>query len=665
MAALSFRCGHDEVEWRARCGGAYDAGNPHESTAMTDHETQACADAIALANIPSLLMVLVQLTGELHWLEEPFRPTRARGATDHDSGGLALAEQGIVRRAALAAILAWRAGRPVAIPVPDAALRRRMLSVAMAEDIPADYDGIIAAELPCAADEEHQALQVPDGFQAVIIGAGVSGLCAAVHFQRAGIAFVILEKSTALGGIWRDNRYPGAGVDTPNHLYSYTFAPHDWTMYFALRDELETYLAVVAAKFDLHRHIRFNTCVEAADYDVEAQCWRLTVREGDGAPQRRTADLLISAVGIFNPIKMPDIKGLASFAGPCFHTAQWPQDIDLHDQRVAIIGNGASCMQTAPEIQHQVAALTIFQRSPHWVAPNTQFRKPIPTALRWLLKEVPLYRAWYRLRLGWTFGDQVFNALQKDPNWPHPERALNKANDSHRGFFTNYIVSELGDRQDLLDKVLPHYPPFGKRMLMDNGWYRMLRNPKVSLIDNPITEITTNAVITADGQQHPADVLIVATGFDVLRFLTAFEARGRSGRSLRETWGDDDAKAYLGTAIPDFPNFFCLYGPNLQAGHGGSLIFMIEMQMRYILDAVKQMLEHNLGAIEIRQDVHDAYNADIDTAHANMVWTHPGMSTYYRNSRGRIVVNSPYRNATFFELSKQANIADFVVEARR
>jgi 4-hydroxyacetophenone monooxygenase len=525
------------------------------------HEAQAFADAIALANIPSLLMVLVQLTGELHWLEEPFRPSRARGATDHDSGGLAVAEQGIVRHAALAAILAWRAGRPLAIPEPDAALRRKMLSVAMAEDIPADYDGIIAAELPCAAHDAHYTLPVPDGFQAVIIGAGVSGLCAAIHFQRAGIPFVILEKSAALGGIWRDNRYPGAGVDTPNHLYSYTFAPYDWTMYFALRDELESYLDHVAAKFDLHRHIRFNTCVETADYDVQAQRWRLTVREGAGSPQRRTADLLISAVGIFNPIKMPDIKGLASFAGPSFHTAQWPKDIDLQGQRVAIIGNGASCMQTAPEIQHQVEALTIFQRSPHWVAPNTQFRKPIPDPLRLLLKEVPLYRAWYRLRLGWTYGDQVFNALQKDPNWPHPERSLNKANDSHRGFFTNYIVSELGDRQDLLDKVLPQYPPFGKRMLMDNGWYRMLRNPKVSLVDNPISEVVADGVITADGQHHPADVLIIATGFDVLRFLTAFEARGRSGRSLRETWADDDAKAYLGTAVPDFPNFFCLYGP--------------------------------------------------------------------------------------------------------
>ena len=627
-------------------------------------DAEAFAEAVAMANIPSLLMMLVQMTGELRWLEPPFRPSRGRGVTDHDSGGLGDAEQAAVRRAALEAILAWRAGRPLAIAEPDAALRRRMMSVAVAEEIPEDYDGIIRAELPLAAHDEHARVAVPAGFTAVIIGAGVSGLCAAIHFQRAGIPFEILEKSAELGGVWRDNRYPGAGVDTPNHLYSFTFAPHDWSRYFALREELKGYLEHVADEFGLRSHIRFNTTVECADYDANAQRWRLRVTDASGATVTREANLVISAVGIFNPIKLPDIPGLASFQGPAFHTAEWRDDVDLAGKRVAIIGNGASCMQTAPAIQHEVGALTIFQRSPHWVAPNAQFGKAIPAPLRMLLKEVPLYRAWYRLRLGWTYGDQIFNALHKDPSWPHPERALNQANDGHRAYFTQYVVSELGDRQDLLDKVLPKYPPFGKRMLMDNGWYRMLRNPKVTLVDNPITEIKADRVVTADGQEYEADVLVIATGFDVLRFMTAFEVRGRSGRSLREVWGDDDARAYLGAVMPDFPNFFCLYGPNLQAGHGGSLIFMIEMQLRYIMDAVRKMLAGGFGALEIRQDVHDAYNDDIDRLHEDMVWTHPGMTTYYRNSRGRIVVNSPHRNAAFFEMSREANIEDFVTEPR-
>jgi len=629
-----------------------------------EREGRRFAEAVAIANIPTLLLVLVQLTGDLRWLEEPYRPQRARGMNDNDSGGLPESLQLEVRKAALEAILAWRAGRPVAIPEPSVELRRKMLARAVAEEVPTEYDPIIAADLPLAQNDVVEKLSVPEGFGVLVIGAGVSGLCAAIKLQQAGIPVTILEKSARLGGIWRDNRYPGAGVDTPNHLYSYTFAPYDWSMYFALRDELHAYLEHVADTFNLRPHIRFETEVKSADYDKETQQWKVAVRHADGSHETLKTNILISAVGIFNPIKMPDIKGIKRFVGPCFHTAEWPADLDLAGKRVAMIGNGASAMQTGPEIQHSVKSLTIFQRSPHWVAPNEQFRKPIPEALRFLLREVPLYRAWYRVRLGWTFGDRIHTTLQKDPTWPYADRSLNKINDSHRAYFTQYIVSELGDKTELLDQVVPTYPPFGKRMLMDNGWYRMLRNEKVKLVSDPIVEIGPDRVITKEGTEYEAEVLVVATGFDVLRFLTAFEIRGRSGRRLRDVWEDDNAKAYLGMTIPDFPNFFCMYGPNLQPGHGGSLIFVVEMQMRYIMDVLKRMLTQGLGAVECRQDVHDAYNERVDQAHANMVWTHPGMETYYRNARGRIVVNSPYRNATFYEMTRAADLSDFSLEPR-
>ena len=631
----------------------------------TQSDAQRFAEAIAIANVPTLLMVLVQLTGDLKWLEEPYRPQRGRGMGDNDSAGLPDAIQEEIRKAALDAILTWRAGRPVAIPEPSADLRCRMLAWAMCEKVPKEYDRVITAELLLEEQDKFNKLSVPAGFEVLIIGAGVSGLCLAVRLQQAGIPFRILEKRSTVGGIWRDNRYPGAGVDTPNHLYSYSFAPYDWTKYFALRDELHAYLEFVTDKFNLRSHIRFNTEVESLSYESDSQRWAIVVKDEKGQRETINSNVVVSAVGIFNPVKMPDIKGLKSFAGPCFHTAEWPDNVDLTGKRVAMIGNGASAMQTGPAIQNIVKSLTIFQKSAHWVAPNEQFGKPIPEPLRFLMREVPLYRIWYRLRVGWTFGDRVHSTLQKDPNWERPDISLNKANDSHRAYFTQYIESEIGDRKDLLPKVVPTYPPFGKRMLMDNGWFRMLRRDNVTLVSNPITEIRGNKIITKDGNEYEADILIVATGFDVLRFLTCFETRGRSGKTLREVWQDDNARAYLGVAIPDFPNFFCLYGPNLQAGHGGSYMFMAEMQVRYVMDVLKKMVAQRIGAVECRQDVHDAYNERIDKAHENMVWTHPGMETYYRNGRGRVVVNSPFRNDHFYEMTRTANLDDFKVEPSR
>ncbi len=370
----------------------------------------------------------------------------------------------------------------------------------------------------------------------------------------AGITFEVCERNATVGGVWLENRYPGAGVDTPNHLYSFSFAPYDWEQYFCLRDELWAYLEHVCDQFDVRRHIRFETSVQQIEYLADRQMWRATVRTADGTIEVKEANVVISAAGLFNPPVEPDIEGLDSWTGERWHTARWPADADLTGKHVAIIGNGASCMQIGPEIQDEVASLTIYQRSNHWAAPFERFRQAVPDPLRYLLREVPLYRDWYRVRLGWTFNDRIHSALQKDPNWEHPERSLNAANDAHRQFFTQYVVSELGDKADeLLPKVLPTYPPFGKRMLMDNGWYRMLRNPKVTLVDDRIARIDTNRIVTEDGTEREADVLVLATGFDVLRLVNTYEAVGRTGRTLREAWDDDNAQAYLGTVVPGVP----------------------------------------------------------------------------------------------------------------
>jgi 4-hydroxyacetophenone monooxygenase len=628
-----------------------------------DADAERLAEAIRIANIPVLIPVLVTLTGELRWLEPPYAPERNRGLDDNPTGGLPEPVQEEIRAAALDALRAWMAGRPPAIPEPSDELLVRMLGVTMGEEVPAEYGAMIAAELGLErATVEHPDYEVPDGFRALIVGAGLSGLAMALRLQEAGIPFEVVEKNDSVGGTWLENRYPGAGVDTPSGLYSFSFAPHDWARFFALRDELHGYLEDLSRRAGVRDRIEFRTEVLGAVWDADAQRWTVTTRDGDGDVRERQVNVVISAVGGLNRPKMPSIPGLDSFAGPCVHTARWPEDLDVTGKRVGVIGNGASAMQVVPAIAERVAHLTVFQRSPQWAAPFEQFQKEVPEPLRWLSAQVPLYRLWYRLRAGWTFNDRVHAALQKDPSWEHPERAVSRANDAHRRHFTRYIRSQLGDREDLIEKVTPDYPPFGKRILLDNGWYQTLLRDDVELVTEALAEVVPDGIVTRSGEHHRLDVLVCATGFDAARFLAPMDIRGRSGRSLRETWDDDDPRAYLGMTVPDFPNLFILYGPNTQAGHGGSLIGSAEVQVHYILDLIEQMLARDIGAVEPRREAYERHSALVDRLHERMIWTHPGMDTYYRNSRGRVVVSTPFRVVDYWHMARSADLDQYELE---
>jgi len=335
---------------------------------MDSEERQRFADAVRVANIPTLLMVLVQLSGELRWLKPPYRPAAARGMGDNDTGGLPAQIQQEIRDAALHAILAWRAGVPIAIPEPSPELLVTMLSCAMAEAIPPEYGPMTAAQLGLTPFTEQRPIDVPDGFSVLVIGAGVSGLCAAYYLDRAGIPFVAMEKSAHVGGTWRENRYPGAGVDTPNHLYSFSFAPYDWSMYFALRDELHAYLEDVADRFALRDKFRFETEVVSLAYEAANQRWAVTVRHRDGSTEVVHATVVISATGIFSPASIPSIDGLDSFEGPRFHTANWPDDLDVAGKRVTIFDNRAICSH-AGHCTDGLKSVFLYGKEP-WIDPD-------------------------------------------------------------------------------------------------------------------------------------------------------------------------------------------------------------------------------------------------------------------------------------------------------
>lgn len=635
----------------------------HEEQAAAGFEEQLSA-ALPLANVPTLLLLLVQLTGDLRWLEAPYLPERSRGVDDNDTGGLPQQVQEEIRAGAREAILAWHRGKPTALPDPPPELLVRMMTVSEGAPIPPEYAELMLARLRAFADPQTPSLRdcVPAGFHALIIGAGMSGICAAVKLKQAGVPYTIVDKQDGCSGVWHCHRYPGCSVDTPSHLYSYTFAGGDWTRYFPPQSEIEAYFRQVAADHGVYDEIRFNTEVVSTCYDETAHTWTSQLRGPDGQLQTLTTNVVITAVGVFNEPIRPDIPGLDQFDGPVVHTARWDHGLQLDGKRVAVIGTGASAMQLVPAIAGRVASLTIFQRTRQWAAPFPKFRKPVPGPIRFLMREVPLYQYWYRLRLSWIFDSKIYPSLHKDPNWTDPEHSINAINAGHRRYFTRYIHEQLGGRQDLAPKVIPGYPPYGKRMLLDNGWFRTLTRPHVHLVDNTddgIDHITGNTIHTRNGATHDVDVIILATGYKVARMLSTLPVHGRNGLSIRQAWNDDDPRAYLGTVAPGFPNLFLLYGPNTQLGHGGSFIFVMECQINYVLDAFRQMFTHNITELECRHDVHDTYNDTIQQLHQKMIWTHPGMTTYVRNQYGRVVSNNPWQLIEFWKLLQHANLHDY------
>jgi 4-hydroxyacetophenone monooxygenase len=617
--------------------------------------------ALSEANIPTLLMVLAHLTGDDRWLSDPYRPRRGKALEDNDTGGLPAGVQQEIREQVLATVREFHAGRLTASELtPDRAAA--MLAVALDEAVPAEYGPLLMEELGLISRDVLVATTVrPADLRVLIIGAGLSGLCAAIKLKAAGIPYVVVEKNTSVGGTWLENTYPGCGVDTPSHLYSFSFAPNThWERYFAKRDQVADYLERLADRYGVRDDIRFGCEVELARYEPGSATWEVVIRTRGGR-EVRTCDVLISAVGMVNRPAVPPLPGLESFEGPAMHTAQWDGEVELAGKRVAVIGTGASAMQLVPGIADTVERVTVFQRSKQWALPHPNYQRAVSDATRYLMDNVPFYAAWYRLRAFWNFSDRLHPSLQIDPDWPYPDRSINAVNESHRVFLTEYIKSELGERQDLLDDCLPEYPPYGKRPLIDNGWFRAMCRDDVDLVTDPIAEIRPHSVVTENGQEYEADVIALATGFKTLQFLWPMDIIGKSGRTLTETWGPEDARAYLGITVPDFPNFFIINGPNTNAGHGGSAVIATEFQMRYIMQALTVMLEQHVAAIEVRPEVFETYNDELDAALEQSIWVHPGMTTYYRNSAGRVVISSPWKYLDYWGRTLRFEPSEFVL----
>lgn len=620
--------------------------------------------ALAEADIGPTLMVLAQLTGDMTLLEEV--GPHIRGAWDYQQTVPEDLKQKVRDR--LVDVLKDYAasGRRPSTDLPPKTFQR-IMSGGAGSQVPDEYMPLVMEEMKFGTRDtrevawrrDRDALPLSD-FKVVIVGAGLSGICAGIHLKQAGIPFVILEKNGMPGGTWFENDYPGSGVDIPNYFYSFSFfTDYAWTRHFSKRDELLAYLQAAIDRSGIRDAIRLNVEVTQATWDEPARRWRIDYREASGRPGTLSGNAMLSAVGQLNRPSVPTIPGLQDFQGPCFHTARWRKDVDLRHKRVVMIGTGASGMQVAPTIAPLVEKLTIVQRTPHWAFHHPNYHRDISPGLRWALQHIPFYAQWYRFSLFWAASDGLHPSLRVDPEWREPG-SVSALNKELRERIEAHIRSEVGDDPALLAKVLPDYAPYSKRMLRDNHWYRMLKQPHVELTTGRVDRVTADAVIMAGGSVHPADVLVLATGFEAGRMLAPMEVRGKSGLDIRAVWGDDNPRAYLGITAPGFPNLFFAYGPNTNLVHGGSIFFQAECQVHYMMEALRELIEGGHGALEVRPEVHDEYNERVDAACRKLAWGQVTVKNWYQNKDRRVFANSPWRLIDYWRMTHRFEPSDYV-----
>ena len=636
---------------------------------MTDHSADLDA-ALAAAHLPALAAALVHLTGDASLVGRDRWPVYDFFG-DSKLGGYSPERQAELRDKARAAIQAHLAGAPLP-PQPSLETVRQMMDFVAGVEIPEHYAPFLMEELQMSGADPKQpdwsspklraaATKLP----VVIIGAGMSGLLAGIRLQQAGIPFTIVEKNADVGGTWFENSYPDCRVDNPSHLYSYSFEPnHEWPNHFSPQPVLLAYFRGIADKHGLRRHIRFETQVEEAAFDEARAVWNVRIRDKAGKVETLTAKAVISAVGQLNQPRFPDIPGVGDFKGPAFHSARWRHDVDLKGKRVAVIGTGASAFQFVPEVAKEAAQLTVFQRTPPWLAPTPDYHEPTSAAEKWLIEHMPFYGKWYRFWLFWMLTDGVYEAVKSDPTWNGGPGAVSAANAMMREMLSAAIGMQAQDRPDLVPHLIPAYPIGGKRILRDDGlWIAALKRDNVELVTQPIAKITETGIETADGTARDFDVIIYGTGFTASQFLKTYKIVGRGGRELHEQWAGD-ARAYLGMTAPGFPNFFMIYGPNTNIVVNGSIIFFSECSVRYITGCLELLAETGAVTLEVRQDVHDAFNIKVDSANSGMAWGSPQVTSWYKNEKGRVSQNWPFPLVDYWKATLAPNPDDFLLGTR-
>lgn len=552
------------------------------------------------------------------------------------------------------------------LPRPDDAELRMLMNLATKEEM-GDLEFEARRQLPAfedwpfMAEWEGTPVPVPDGFRIGIIGSGFSGLAMAVQCERLGLPYTVFERRSEPGGTWSVNRYPDIRVDTISITYEFNFEKdYRWSEYFGRGKEVREYLEMVSKKYGAFENTKFDHDLQKATFDEDRDVWVLEFATPDGTVSY-DVNHLVNGVGTFANPKFPSFDGLDSFTGQVVHPSRWPADFDARGKRVAVIGNGSTGVQLLEQVADQAGHVTVFQRTPQWISPRDKYGKAMDPEVIWLCDNFPGFWNWWRyMAIAGLFGTHGF--IVPDEEWVAKGGKWNAMSDQLRADLTAYIEAQTGGDPELIAKLVPDYAPFSRRPVVDNNWYKTLTRDHVDLVTDPIVRFTPGGIVTEDGTEHPVDIVVTATGFEVMKYLWPADYVGVGGRSIHDFWAPDGPRAYLSMTVPHFPNMFMLYGPNSQPLSGGTgLPIWYVIWSAYAARCITRALSEGKTRVEVKVEAFERYNAALDEeASSLLLMQEEGArdQNYYINEHGRMQVNAPWYGPEYHRLCTEIDWDD-------
>ena len=498
-----------------------------------------------------------------------------------------------------------------------------------------------------------------ESFSVTVIGAGMGGLNAAVQLKRAGIRYTLIEKNGGVGGTWHENRYPGARVDTPSRGYTHLFGvDFGYPNPFCGWQENERYFNWVADHFGIRDDIRLNTEVRSLTWNEADALWEIRTDSPDGEQLLRS-NAVITSVGFLNRPNLPEIDGMEQFEGASWHTARWPEGIDLRGKRIAVIGTGCTGYQMIPELALEAGHVTVFQRTPQWLFPAPGYRSPFPSQVKWLDRNLPFHTNFMRSRS--LHNEWFVNMTEIDPQFDDPH-AVSASNKTARDFAVAFLEQKLDD-PELIAAMTPEHPIWSARAVIVDPEYSILdaiQRDNVDLVTTGIKRIMRTGIEAQDGSRHDFDIIVYATGFHATEYLFPMTITGRDGKTIDELWAEGGARAYLGCMMPGFPNLWSIYGPNTNGALG--VASQHEMGTRYAMQCMERLINDNKRSVDVTEEAYWRFNRHLDERNNQKVWSDPRAHNYYWTRHGRSATQNPFTGPQIWNYLREPVFSDLKID---